>query len=168
MFPARLESIRIIHSDGTPTVRVAVSDITDIQKAEEALRVSNTFLDSVIENIPVLVFLKDARELRFVRINRAVEELTGYSRSDLMGKNDYNFVPKEQADFFVGKDRQVLKGKKIVDIPEEPLQTWDKGMRTLHTWKVPLLDDKGEPEYLLGISVDITEGKQDTQHPDHR
>ena len=136
-----------------------IIDITGRKVAEEALRVSNAFLDSVIDNIPVLVFLKDARELRFVRINRAVEELTGYSRSDLMGKNDYNFVPKEQADFFVGKDRQVLKGKKIVDIPEEPLQTRDKGMRTLHTWKVPLLGDKGEPEYLLGISVDITERK---------
>jgi len=137
-----------------------IIDITGRKVAEEALRVSNAFLDSVIENIPVLVFLKDARELRFVRINRAVEELTGYSCSDLMGKNDYDFVPKEQADFFVGKDRQVLKRKEIVDIPEEPLQTRDKGMRTLQTWKVPPLDDKGEPEYLLGISVDITERKR--------
>jgi PAS domain S-box-containing protein len=137
-----------------------IIDITGRKVAEEALRVSNAFLDSVIENIPVLVFLKDARELRFVRINRAVEELTGYFCSDLMGKNDYDFVPKEQADFFVGKDRQVLKRKEIVDIPEEPLQTRDKGMRTLQTWKVPLLDDKGEPEYLLGISVDITERKR--------
>jgi len=152
----------LLHDDaGKPTaIEGTIRDITGRKVAEEALRVSNAFLDSVIENIPVLVFLKDARELRFVRINRAVEELTGYSCSDLMGKNDYDFVPKEQADFFVGKDRQVLKRKEIVDIPEEPLQTRDKGMRTLQTWKVPLLDDKGEPEYLLGISVDITERKR--------
>jgi PAS domain S-box-containing protein len=154
-------NVALKDENGEPVAVLEISrDITERKVAEEALRVSNAFLDSVIDNIPVLVFLKDARELRFVRINRAVEELTGYSRSDLMGKNDYNFVPKEQADFFVGKDRQVLKRKEIVDIPEETLQTRNKGMRTLHTWKVPLLDDKGEPEYLLGISVDITERKR--------
>ena len=141
-FPHRLASGEIrtveVHSspiemEGKTLLFSIINDVTERKVAEEALRVSNAFLDSVIDNIPVLVFLKDARELRFVRINRAVEELTGYSRSDLMGKNDYNFVPKEQADFFVGKDRQVLKRKEIVDIPEEPLQTRNKGMRTLHT-----------------------------------
>ena len=86
--------------------------------------------------------------------------MTGYSRDDLMGKNDYDFVPKEQADFFMEKDREVLCGKGVVDIPEEPLQTRNKGVRTLHTKKVPILNAKGEPEYLLGISEDITKRKQ--------
>ena len=136
-----------------------VRDITERKRTEQAMRRSKIFLDSVIDSIPALVFLKDARELRFARVNRSVEELTGYGRDDLLGKNDYDFVPKEQADFFVNKDRQVLSEKKIVEIPEELLQTRDKGVRTLQTWKVPLMDERGEPEYLLGISVDITERK---------
>jgi HD-GYP domain-containing protein (c-di-GMP phosphodiesterase class II) len=57
-------------------------------------------------------------------------------------------------------DREVLHGKGVVDIPEESLQTRNKGERTMHTRKVPLLDMKGEPEYLLGISEDITEQKR--------
>lgn len=130
------------------------------KQSQESLRTTNLFLDSIIENIPSMLFLKDAKELRFARINQATEEVTGFSRSDFLGKNDYDFVPKEQADFFTTKDRQVLQGKGIVEILEETVQTRYKGVRTLHTWKVPLLNAKGEPEYLLGISNDITDQKK--------
>jgi len=86
-------------------------DITERKRAEEEIVRTNTFLDSIIENIPDMIFLKDARELRFVRFNRAGEELLGQSRDDLIGKNDYDFFPKIQADFFTQKDRNVLSGK---------------------------------------------------------
>ena len=128
--------------------------------AEKSLCQANQFLESIIENIPSLVFIKDAKELRFVRINKALEETIGVSRSELYGKNDYDFAPKEQADFFTEKDRLVLKEKKPVEIMEEPVQTPEKGERILHTRKVPLLNQEGQAEYLLGISDDITERKQ--------
>jgi PAS domain S-box-containing protein/putative nucleotidyltransferase with HDIG domain len=139
-----------------------VSDITSRKQAEEELRRTNAFLDSVVENIPNMIFLKDAKELRFVRFNRAGENLMGVSRDDLVGKNDYDFVPKEQADFFTQKDREVLRGKEVVDIPEEPLHvhTSNKKERILHTQKVPIMDARGEPQYLLGISEDITDRKR--------
>ncbi len=129
-------------------------------RAVEELRQTNALLDSIIENIPNMIFLKDARELRFIRFNRAGEKLLGYSRAELLGKNDYDFFPKKQADFFTRKDREVLQGEKVVDIPEERLQTKDKGERILHTWKVPILNAAGQPEFLLGISQDITESRQ--------
>jgi PAS domain S-box-containing protein len=135
-------------------------DITERKRAEDELRRTNTFLDSIIENLPNMMFLKDARTLRFVRFNRAGVNLLGCSEADLLGKTDYDFFPKKLADFFTEKDRQVLRGKEIVDIPEEPLQTRDKGERILHTRKVPILNANGEPEYLLGISEDITARKR--------
>lgn len=117
------------------------------------------FLDSIIENIPDMIFVKDAEDLRFVRFNRAGEELLGYSREELLGKNDYDFFPREEADFFTRNDREVLEGRELVDIPEEPIRTRSKGTRILHTKKIPILDDCGVPIYLLGISEDITDLK---------
>ena len=77
------------------------------RETEEMLRQTNELLDSIVENIPDMIFMKDAEELRFVRLNRAGEELLGHSRDDLLGKNDYDLFPKEQADFFTKSDREV-------------------------------------------------------------
>jgi PAS domain S-box-containing protein len=107
-----------------------------------------------------MLFVKDAQDLRFVRWNRAGEELLGFSREDMLGKNDYDFFPTEEADFFTAKDRAVLEGEQMLDIPEEPIQTAHQGLRLLHTRKVPVYGADGKPRYLLGISEDITERKQ--------
>jgi PAS domain S-box-containing protein len=118
------------------------------------------FLRSIVENIPYMIFVKNASDLRFVRFNRAGEELLGYTRDQLLGKNDYDFFPREEADYFTAHDRNVLRGKGVVDIPEEPIDTRVHGQRYLHTKKIPILDADGEPQFLLGISEDITERKQ--------
>ena len=136
---------------------VFARDITEIKTAERELKRSQTFLNSVVENIPNMIFVKDANELRFVRFNKAGEDLLGFTRTDLIGKNDYDFFPKEQADFFTQKDMEVLKSGKLFEIPEEQIQTKNKGTRVLETKKIPLLDENGKPQYLLGISNDITE-----------
>src|SRR5450631_2201224 len=73
----------------------------------------NKFLDSIIENIPNMVFVKNANDLRFVRFNKVGEELIGYDRAALIGKNDYDFFPKDEADFFTDKDRQVLINRQL-------------------------------------------------------
>lgn len=119
---------------------------------------SISFLDSVIENIPNMIFVKDAKDLKFVRFNSAGEKLIGLSRNEMIGKNDYDFFPKDQADFFTSLDRQVLSTRTIQTIPEEKLHT-KNGLRILYTKKIPILNTAGEPIYLLGISEDITEKK---------
>ncbi len=128
------------------------------EEASDQMRQYQQFLDSVIENIPNMIFVKDAKDLRFVRFNRAGEDLVGHPRQALIGKNDYDFFPKDQAESFIAKDREVLKSKSMVDIPEEPLLT-TTGTKFLHTKKIPIFDKQGEPLYLLGISEDITEKK---------
>ncbi len=127
--------------------------------SEQNLRKSEAFLSSVLENIPNMIFVKDAQNLRYVRFNRAGEQLLGYTKEQLLGRNDYDFFPKEQADFFTAKDREVLQGRQEVDIDEEEI-TVAQGTRILHTKKIPIIGTDGEPEYLLGISEDITEKKE--------
>jgi PAS domain S-box-containing protein len=134
-------------------------DVTARAEAERRVRRSEGFLDSVLENIPDMVFVKDAEDLRFLRLNRAGEELLGYSREEMIGKNDHDFFPAEEADFFTRKDREVLDSREVVDIAEEQIETKEKGPRTLHTRKIAVRDEHGEPRYLLGISEDVTERK---------
>ena len=137
------------------------SEIGRRQRSESALRSSESFLDSIIENIPDMVFVKEARELRFERINRAGEELLGLERSTLIGKNDFDFFPRAQAEFFQTRDREAIRRRVVEDIAEEPIQT-KSGERWLHTKKVPVFDEDGEPKFLLGISDDITEARKTT------
>ncbi len=122
-------------------------------------RQSESFLDSIVENLPNMIFVKEAGALRFERINRAGEELLGIDRTELVGKNDFDFFPRQQAESFHARDRETLHGRVVVDISEEPLQT-KAGERWLHTKKVPVFDDDGVPKYLLGISDDITEQRK--------
>jgi len=129
------------------------------RSAEAELLETNRFLDSLIENLPVMVFIKDAHTLRYVRQNRATTDLLGLSNEEVIGKSDRDFLPPEQADFVQGKDREVLATGGLVDIPEQSIHTRLLGVRILHTMKMPIPDEHGKPKFLLGISVDITERK---------
>ncbi|HYQ71735.1 MAG TPA: PAS domain-containing protein, partial [Gammaproteobacteria bacterium] len=128
----------------------------EIKSAERALT-AERFLSSVVENIPDMIFIKDARDLRFVRVNHATEQILGLSREELLGRSDYDLFPGMQADFFTGKDREVLETGKAVAIPEEEVESRHLGTRVLRTTKVPIFDDAGQSAYLLGIAEDITE-----------
>jgi two-component system, chemotaxis family, sensor kinase Cph1 len=123
-------------------------------------KTKNEFLENIVENIPNMIFIKSSDTLNFELINKAGEKLLGHPKVELLGKNDYDFFPKNEADFFTQMDREVLKNKKLIDIPEETIKTKNFGQRILHTKKIPLLNKIGEPEYLLGISEDITELKK--------
>ena len=138
----------------------SITDITARKRIEEELKAANAFLDAIIENIPLMLFIKESQSLRFIRVNRTGEDLLGWPNQTLIGKTAYDFWPKEQAEFFIEKDRETLTNGSVVDIPEEPIQTRHHGVRILHTKKVPILDAAGKPVYLLGISDDITERKR--------
>jgi PAS domain S-box-containing protein len=146
---------------GEPRYRVVLSDITERKRAERELQESKQLIESVVENIPLMIFLKEAQDLRFVVFNRAGEELLGYDRKDLLGKNNLDLFPPEQAAHFMAKDRDVLDGEAgMLDIPEEPILTAKNGQRLLHTRKVCIRGADGTTKFLLGISEDITERKR--------
>lgn len=176
-FLTLLFSINGITIAGKKYILTEALDITDRKKVDDELRKTkdniqniveqrtdelkkqDIFFNSIVENIPNMIFVKDAKDLSFKLINQAGEILLGQKKKDLIGKSDYDFFPKKQADFFINKDRQVLKTGNVLDIPVEPITT-KQGQRYLHTKKIPLFDENGKPAFLLGISEDITERKK--------
>jgi PAS domain S-box-containing protein len=145
--------------DGSILVR-SLRYAIERKRAESELRESKMLFETVVENIPLMIFLKEATDLRFVIFNRAGEDLLGYGRKDLLGKNNLDLFPPEQAANFMTKDREVLDGETgFVNIPEEAITTAKRGVRMLHTQKVCVKGADGVTKYLLGISEDITERK---------
>ncbi len=134
--------------------------INERKRAEEENLRAQAFITSIVENLPNMLFVKDAETLAFVRLNKAGEELLGYPRQELVGKTNHDCFPQEEADLFSKQDRSVLEDKRLLDISEEIIRTKHKGTRTLHTKKIPILDEQGNPRYLLGISEDVTERRQ--------
>jgi RNA polymerase sigma factor (sigma-70 family) len=118
-------------------------------------------LATVVENLPAMIFVKNAETLRFELFNSAAEQLLGVSRAAMLDKSDADFFPSDQVAFFAEKDRGVLREQKVLDIPREPIDTC-QGRRWLHTRKIPLLDNQGIARYLLGISLDIS-GRRDAK-----
>ena len=136
-------------------------DITEDKKADALLQDSKALTEAVVENVPLMIFLKESPDLRFVLFNKAGEDLLGLDRNKLYGHNDLDFFPPDQASFFMAKDREILDGETgILDIKEEPINTANKGERILHTRKVCIRGADGKTKYLLGISEDITEQKK--------
>ena len=129
------------------------------ERTSEVLEV-NRFLDSMIEHIPTAVYIKDAKQLRYVRVNSAEEQLTGISREDMVGKSVHDLFGQEEADRFTAQDHRVLASGIIEDIPEDRFFSHSKGMRLLHTRKVPVFGEAAEPTHVLGISQDITQKKE--------
>ncbi|MDO9143008.1 EAL domain-containing protein [Rhodoferax sp.] len=136
-------------------------DITERKRSEQALLDAKTLTEAIVENAPLMIFLKDARSLRFVLLNRAGENMLGFGRDDLIGKSDLDFFPSVQAEDFMRKDRTVLEGESgVQDTPIEAVQTAHQGVRFLHTRKVGIRGGDGQMKYLLGISEDVTEHKK--------
>jgi PAS domain S-box-containing protein len=135
-------------------------EISERNRAEEQIKRVKEALNTVVDNLPIAVFAKSAQDGQFILWNKASESLFGFTKEQVIGKTDYDFFPREQADFFWEKDRETFASGEVVDVPEEPIQTKSLGTRILHTRKVPVYDREREPSYLLAISQDITERKQ--------
>ena len=114
-------------------------------------------VSEILDALPVALFCKDAGDaFRFICWNRTAETWWGLPRERILGRNDYDFFPREHADFFRAKDEETMRSGERVEIPEEPLDT-PMGLRLLHTLKVPIAGEPPHPGFLLGISWDITE-----------
>ena len=138
------------------TVSLAV-EAADRHKAETETKRAEQFLDSVIENLPIMVYVKEAEQLRFTRWNRAAEELTGFSRDLILGRTGHDFFRKEEADRFTRHDREALRSGRLIEVASEEIHTQHRGVRLLRTKKLPVMDEQGRPRFLLGIAEDITD-----------
>lgn len=134
-------------------------DITKTRKIEAALISNEARLHTLVQTIPDLVWLKDTNGV-YISCNSMFERFFGAKEKDIVGKTDYDFVDKNQADYFRENDRKAMEANGI-NINEEWITFADDGHRALlETIKTPLRDQNGMLIGVLGIGRDITERKK--------
>lgn len=114
------------------------------------------FLYAIIEHVAHPIFVKD-RQFRFVLVNDALTQMVSLRREDLLGRTDYDFFPKHEADHFRAKDEELFTRGEVVDVVEERITDARGEVHVLSTTKVPLRSASGEITHLVGIIHDITD-----------
>lgn len=125
----------------------------------QALRDEILLLETIWENIPESLYVKD-RESRFTRVNGfTVRKFGAESHEAMMGKTDFDIFTTEHARQAFRDEQEIVRtGRPLVDLEEK--ETLPGGeVRWVSTTKMPLRDAQGRIIGTFGISRDITERK---------
>ncbi len=118
----------------------------------------HSIVESVLDNLPVAVFAKDATDgFRFILWNKKQEEVTTIRASKALGKADHDLFSQDSADYFRSVDEAVIKRGKLMKVPEEIIETKNGREVHLRTVKIPVHDKETGRLLVVGISEDITE-----------
>ena len=159
---AEMRVVEIAWND-EPAFLASLRDVTQRHQAEEEVRQTRNFLQTMIDHLPVSVFAKDGTPQKFGQFclwNKASEQLFGHFAAEALGKTVYDLYSPKRAEKLHQQDVQTFTQQNIEEIPEMAIETETGDERILHTLKVPIFNDEQEPLYLLCISEDITERKQ--------
>lgn len=130
------------------------------RRAEAEIERMQRFLTMIVENIPDLIYVRDIETQRFILVNRATEELIGLSRETFLGKRLDEIANPTLANFLGRPVHEVIATGKALEILEEPISVKENQLKILHTRILPILNEEDKPQYLLGISADITARKK--------
>ena len=133
-------------------------DRAELGRQTELLRTSEERLSNIIDMMPVSLFIKDAGG-RITLMNSACEAQWGVLFAEVAGTDGSRYFPPDQMAEFLERDRQVFAGRKMISYEAEIWNSEIKENRAVQTFKRPVYDKNGEPLYLLGISIDISERK---------
>ncbi|MDZ4405384.1 PAS domain S-box protein [Prosthecobacter sp.] len=145
----------------------SITDITERRMIENELQRERAFLRQVIDATPSMIFVKD-REGRFLLGNEALARSCGTTVENLTGKTDASFHrTPEQIAHFQKIDHEIMSSGKALRTPEEEITQADGQVRWFSTGKVPLFNDDGTCDKVLGVATDITERRQALQRLEH-
>jgi two-component system, sensor histidine kinase and response regulator len=142
--------------NGHKHVVVAIDDITERKRAEEALRESEERFRAIFQTAEDSIFIKDTT-LQYTLVNPAMERLLARRAPELIGLTEVELFGAEGIDHLQQVDRRVLAGETIAEEHTKPIRG---SPRTFHVVKVPMRDHAGKIIGLCGIARDITERKR--------
>jgi len=147
--------------DGDAGVQVCFRDVSRRRMAEEQLRESRKLLRTVIDTLPIFVFVKDL-ESNYIMANKKMTDFYGREKEDFatMSPTSLPIQSGEEKQMILGDDRVVFETRQPYIQPVVPVTAPDGTQTYRYSIKIPLFDDAGELTGLLGVGEDITERRR--------
>ena len=133
-----------------------IEDMTELKSFEAERERQRQFLNDVLDNVPVMVVVKDPAERRFLHANRAAETYWGFSRAEALGKTMREVFPQFDTELIDRLDAESLKtGVGITQVAHGSLVPL--GDRRVTTKRHAVRNPDGTPRYLVSVVEDVTE-----------
>jgi diguanylate cyclase (GGDEF)-like protein/PAS domain S-box-containing protein len=147
--------------EGERAILAIVQDRSELSAAQNEIVATRALLDSIVDNLPVGVFVKDmADDGRYIRFNEACGAITGLLPDSVIGKSDAMLMPERLAADVRLQDDRAFSTAQITYV-EEKVARPDRTVRTVHTVRRVLPAPDGmPPRYLIGICRDVTEKRE--------
>ena len=133
-----------------------IQDISSFKIESNRLSHEMDFLQSFLDHMPDAIYFKDLKS-RATKVNKFYAQGFKMKPEEIVGKTDYDFFPKDQAQKMIEDDQRVIKtGVPIIGKIERtllPNGTWNQVITT----KVPIYDRKGKTIGTMGVTRDMTE-----------
>ncbi len=153
-------SAQLIDLPGETAAMIQATDLTELRRAEAALRAKDRLLRQVIDLVPVFIFAKDWHS-RILFVNRAAAVAAGRTPEEMVGRDDLELgFPAAESERYMAHDREVIALGHAKEIPEETYVDSSGRVRIHHTIKIPFVDPATGQPALLGVAMDVTARKE--------
>src|SRR5665213_3676208 len=142
-------------------------DVTERKRAERELEQTRSFLDTIIENVPSPIIVKDFATLRYLLINNAAEKLLGVDRNAMLNKTAKEVMPAASAANIEAGDTKVNESGKPMFFDEHTIATPGNGTRIVTATRLSVMGADGKPQYLISVIRDLTERRRHEQQIAH-
>ncbi|MEJ5245755.1 MAG: ATP-binding protein [Bacteroidota bacterium] len=132
-------------------------EITAILKEEGMLREHHIFMQTILENIPSLIYVKDTATMKYLYVNKSAIDIIEFSPDEMIGKTVFELFHPKYAEYYHSKDIELVRSNISTQTVEEMCLTKNNKLKVLLTKKILIKNSKGEPRYFLGISEDLTQ-----------
>ena len=137
---------------------VILADLSKLERVEKKLIEERNILQSIIDSIPSLIFVKNLKSQRILVNERDVYFQGFKSKRELIGKSDADLYPEHLAKKFIEQDEEIIQSKRPLKSYLVELERDNKDFY-FQLSKFPLFNQFGDVSGVIGIGTDITELK---------
>jgi diguanylate cyclase (GGDEF)-like protein/PAS domain S-box-containing protein len=131
-------------------------DVSDLIHTESELRRTKTFLDAVIDKMPIAISVKDPKTRKMMLVNGAYERLVDVTRERIIGHAVHEYLPEDLADAITREDEIALaaRGRAVLHERDAPVPHRERLIVT--STRLAVCDDD-KPRLLITLAEDVTE-----------